>query len=79
MCAAIYARTQMGITDRFAFLSPCIAKKLEISDPANDGLVQYNVTFNHLMQVIRGKNLYGDPIRDEVEYGLGTIYPMPGG
>ena len=79
MCAAIYARTQMKVTDRLAFLSPCIAKKLEIDDPANDGLVQYNVTFNHLMKTIREQNLYGEPIRDEIEYGLGTIYPMPGG
>ena len=29
MCAAIYARKELGITDRFAFISPCIAKKLE--------------------------------------------------
>ena len=79
MCAAIYARTQMGITDRFAFLSPCIAKKLEISAPANEGLVQYNVTFNHLMKKFRAQDLYGEPASDEVEYGLGTIYPMPGG
>ena len=79
MCAAIYARTQMGITDKFAFLSPCIAKKLEISDPANEGLVQYNVTFNHLMKMMREKNLYGEPIKDEIEYGLGAVYPMPGG
>lgn len=79
MCAAIYARTQMGITDRFAFLSPCIAKKLEIDDPENEGLVHYNVTFKHLMQTVREKNLYGEPIKDEVEYGLGAFYPTPGG
>ncbi len=42
MCAAIYARNEMGITDKFAFLSPCIAKKLEIDDPENAGLVTYN-------------------------------------
>ena len=79
MCAATYARKEMGITDRFAFLSPCIAKKIEIDDPENKGLVQYNVTFNHLMKIVREKELYGDPVTDEVEYGLGTIYPMPGG
>ena len=79
MCAAIYARKQMGITDRFAFLSPCIAKKLEIDDPANAGLVSYNVTFNHLMKTVREKHLYGEPIRDEIEYGIGTLYPAPGG
>ncbi|MBR1823639.1 MAG: diguanylate cyclase, partial [Ruminococcus sp.] len=79
MCAAVYARTQMKIADRFAFLSPCIAKKLEINDPANEGLVHYNVTFNHLMKRFREENLYGEPVTDEIEYGLGTIYPMPGG
>lgn len=79
MCAAIYARKEMGIRDRFAFLSPCIAKKLEIEDPENAGLVDYNVTFHHLMEVIRDQELYGDPVTDEVEYGLGSMYPMPGG
>ncbi len=79
MCAAIYARKEMGITDRFAFLSPCIAKKLEIDDPENAGLVDYNVTFRHLMKAVRERGLYGEPVTDEVDYGLGTIYPMPGG
>ena len=45
----IYARKEIGITDKFAFISPCIAKKMEIDDPHNEGLVQYNVTFDHLM------------------------------
>ena len=79
MCAAIYARKEMGITDKFAFLSPCIAKKMEITDPENAELVNYNVTFDHFMKKVREQNLYGDPITDEVEYGLGSIYPMPGG
>ena len=79
MCAAIYARKELGITDKFAFLSPCIAKKLEITDPENKGLVHYNVTFNHFMKKVREQNLYGEPASDEVEYGLGSIYPMPGG
>ncbi len=73
MCAAIYARKEMGITDRFAFLSPCIAKRLEIDDPENAGLVSYNVMFNHFMKKVRERNLYGEPANDEVEYGLGAI------
>ncbi|MCR5251514.1 MAG: EAL domain-containing protein [Lachnospiraceae bacterium] len=79
MCAAIYARKELGITDRFAFLSPCIAKKIEIDDPENAGLVSYNVTFDHFMKRVRAEQLYGAPTGDEVEYGLGSIYPMPGG
>lgn len=79
MCAAIYAKKEMGITDKLAFISPCIAKKIEIEEPANKGYVSYNVTFEHLMQYVRQNNIYGTPCEDEIEYGLGAVYPMPGG
>ena len=79
MCAAIYARKELGITEKLAFISPCIAKKLEIDDPNNHGAVSYNVTFTHLMDYVEKHHLYGEPYADEIEYGLGSIYPMPGG
>ncbi len=79
MCAAIYARKELGITDRFAFISPCIAKKMEIQDPENLGLVQYNVTFEHLMKYVRENKISGTPIHSDIEYGLGSFYPTPGG
>ena len=79
MCAAIYAKKYEGITDKLAFISPCIAKKAEIADPNTGGYVSYNVTFNHLMDYVRKHHIYGEDIKDEIEYGLGSIYPMPGG
>ncbi len=79
MCGAVYCRKELGITDKLAFISPCIAKKLEIDDPNNKGLVQYNVTFNHMMDYIRKHNISGTLASDEIEYGLGSIYPTPGG
>ncbi len=79
MCAAVYARKEMGIRDKLAFISPCIAKKLEIDDPNNKGLVQYNVTFDHLMKYVRDHHVSGPSVSDEIEYGLGSIYPTPGG
>ena len=79
MCSAIYARKEMGIRDKIAFISPCIAKKMEIDDPNNAGYVNYNVTFKHLMKYIMDNNLMAEPYTDEIEYGLGSIYPMPGG
>lgn len=79
MCAAIYAHKEMGITDKLAFISPCIAKKNEIADPNTKGNITYNVTFDHLMKYMRANNLMGNPVKDEIEYGLGSIYPMPGG
>lgn len=79
MCGAIYARKELGIKDKLAFISPCIAKKLEISDPNNKDLVQYNVTFDHLMKYVREHGVSGPSATDEIEYGLGSIYPTPGG
>ena len=79
MCGAIYAKKEMNVKERLAFISPCIAKKMEIDDPNNKGYVSYNVTFDHLMKYVKEHNLKGAPITDEVEYGLGSIYPMPGG
>lgn len=79
MCGAIYARKEMGVTDKLAFISPCIAKKLEIDDPNNKGIISYNVTFDHLMRYVREHQISGSFQTDEIEYGLGSIYPMPGG
>lgn len=79
MCAAIYARKEMGIQDKLAFISPCIAKKAEIEDSNNHGYVNYNVTFEHLMAYVRKHNISGHLASDEIEYGLGSLYPMPGG
>ena len=79
MCAAIYAKKEMHIQDKLAFISPCIAKKMEIDDPNNKGYVSYNVTFNHLMQYVQEHHVSGALQSDEIEYGLGSIYPMPGG
>ena len=79
MCSAIYAKKEMGITDKLAFISPCIAKKLEIDDPNTKGYISYNVTFDHLIKYIREHNISGQLAKDEIEYGLGSVYPMPGG
>lgn len=80
MCGAIYAKKYMGITDKLAFISPCIAKKMEIDDPNCGGYVSYNVTFDHMMEYIREHRLQGSGLaKDEIEYGLGSIYPTPGG
>lgn len=79
MCAAIYAKKTMGIRDKLAFISPCIAKKEEITSKRGKGLISYNVTFDHLMKYVRSHNITGQSCKDEIEYGLGSIYPMPGG
>ena len=79
MCAAIYVKKYMNITDKLAFIGPCIAKKSEIMRPDNRPYVSYNVTFHHLMNALKGVNLSSYSAVDELEYGLGSVYPQPGG
>ncbi|MBQ7506247.1 MAG: 4Fe-4S dicluster domain-containing protein [Lachnospiraceae bacterium] len=80
MCAAIYLNKYMNVKDKLAFISPCIAKKNEIDDPNNKGFVSYNLTFSHLVKYLKDHPVSGAvPYKDEIEYGLGSIYPMPGG
>ncbi|WP_167957992.1 [Fe-Fe] hydrogenase large subunit C-terminal domain-containing protein [Anaerosporobacter faecicola] len=79
MCAAIYAKKYEKITDRLAFISPCIAKKYEIEDPNTHGMVSYNITFDHLVAYMKQHNLLNGEIKFEVTEGLGAVYPMPGG
>lgn len=79
MCGAVYVKKYMKVPDKLAFISPCIAKKNEIDDPNCGGYISYNVTFDHLMKYVREHNISGPSATDEIEYGLGSIYPMPGG
>lgn len=79
MCGAIYAKKVMGVTDKLAFISPCIAKREEINSKRGKGLIQYNVTFDHLMQYVREHHISGPSCKDEISYGLGSVYPTPGG
>ncbi|MCR4673957.1 MAG: 4Fe-4S binding protein [Lachnospiraceae bacterium] len=80
MCAAIYVKKYMKFADKLAFVSPCVAKKNEIDDPNNHGYISYNLTFSHLVAYLKEHPVSGyTPYTDEIEYGLGSIYPMPGG
>ncbi len=79
MCSAVYVRKYQNCNDNLAFISPCISKKKEISSPNTDNYIKYNVTFKHLVEYMRKNNLYGNDVKDEIEAGLGAVYPMPGG
>lgn len=50
MCMAIYIKKYLKCDDELAFISPCIAKKTEITDPNCYGYVKYNVTFKSFLK-----------------------------
>ena len=79
MCMAIYIKKYLKCDDELAFISPCIAKKIEITDPNCYDYVKYNVTFKQLFETIGNKYQGCKEYEDELEYGMGALYPMPGG
>ncbi|MCL2204158.1 MAG: ATP-binding protein [Defluviitaleaceae bacterium] len=81
MCTAIYLKRYLGIEENLAFLSPCVAKKVEIESPRGLGLVQHNITYTNLMAHIREEkiNLHHYPcVEDALGCGMGSIFPKPG-
>ena len=79
LCEAIYLKKYQNVDEDLVFLSPCIAKKDEITDSNTKGFVKYNVTFKKLMNEIRGKYATAHECEETVSYGLGSRYPHPGG
>ncbi|MCL2387264.1 MAG: ATP-binding protein [Defluviitaleaceae bacterium] len=80
MCTAIYLKKYKNVSEDLVFLSPCIAKKIEMSSERGRGLVKYNVTFSRLIESLRNVNIENFPdVGEEFESGMGSLFPYPGG
>ncbi len=83
LCLVTYMRKVVGYQGKIAALSPCIAKIDEFRDT---GLVDYNVTMEHLRDYFKENKVDLPKVRifSEFEFddyqGLeGAVYPRPGG
>lgn len=80
MCAAIYLKKHMELSDDIAFLGPCIAKKSEFERPQNGGMINYNITYEHLMKAIEKEDISLYEAEDsEIAYGMGAMFSKHGG
>ncbi|MDD6794514.1 MAG: [Fe-Fe] hydrogenase large subunit C-terminal domain-containing protein [Clostridiaceae bacterium] len=82
LCAAIYYKDYEKVSDDFAFLSPCIAKKDEIDAKETNGYVKYNVTFKKLKEYIERNHIDLDSFDEEnfkEDNTFGFLYSRPGG
>lgn len=83
MCTAIYLSKYKKVTDRIAFLSPCIGKIDEINEKNTDGLVQYNVTYAKLEEYLLTNKIslsnYEEVEFDDIGCGIGLTFSRPGG
>jgi len=83
LCMAIYMKKVLGYRGKIAALSPCIAK---IEEFRETGIVDYNVTMEHLRKYFEENNVrlpevkvYSEFEFDECQGLEGAIYPRPGG
>ena len=79
MAEAVYLKKYKKVKEELVFLSPCIAKRLEINDKNTGGYIKYNVTFKKLIEAIGSAYRNAKEAEEESGYGLGARYPKPGG
>ena len=83
-CSAIYIKKYLRRNNHIAFLSTCVAKKIEFQDT---GLVDYNITIDKLMDYFdrNGITIPADTDDgfdykfDDTQGQIGSIYSRPGG
>lgn len=79
-CLAIYAKKYLKDSNKIAFLSPCIAKSIEIQKNSNCGLIDYNVTFKHFFDKLKDVDFSSYFSESDVpDSGFGTISSFSGG
>lgn len=80
---AIYLKKYDKVTDKIAFLSPCIAKKEEFEKEFNPDFIDYSVTFEMFFKHLESKNInlldYPEVDFDNIQSGLGATLSRPGG
>lgn len=83
LCTAIYLKKYEHLTEKIAFLSPCIGKIDEFRDPNTSANVSYNVTYRKLYEYLREKSVdlsrYNEVEFDDIGCWLGCLYGRPGG
>jgi methyl-accepting chemotaxis protein/NAD-dependent dihydropyrimidine dehydrogenase PreA subunit len=83
MCTAIYLRKYAGVSNNIAFLSPCIGKINEITDPNTSNYIQYNVTYTKLLDYLDRKKIdlsnYNKHGFEDIGCSLGCLFSRPGG
>ena len=83
MCIATWMRKYENFKGKIAFISPCIAKQVEISDANNGNLINYNITIKKLKEYIAKNNIdlskFKESNFDSLVPNLGYNYSRPGG
>jgi methyl-accepting chemotaxis protein/NAD-dependent dihydropyrimidine dehydrogenase PreA subunit len=82
-CTAVYLKRYANVFSDIAFLSPCIGKINEITDPNTNNYVKYNLTFKKLSDYMEKNkinlNNYKKVEFEDIGCSLGCLFSRPGG
>ncbi len=83
MCTAVYLKRYANVFSDIAFLSPCIAKINEISDPNSNNYIKYNLTFKKLNEYLERNKVdlshFSKAPFEDLGCSLGLLFSRPGG
>ncbi len=83
ICLATILKKYDNVTDKFAFLSPCVGKKRECNEESTGDVLHYNITFAKLYDYITDNNInlddYPEAQFDNIDSSIGLAFPRPGG
>lgn len=83
MAIAKYIREYLNFKGEIAFLSPCIAKSIEIKEKSTNNYINYNITHKKLMRYINERKINFKELKeidfDELQAERGVGFSKPGG
>ncbi len=80
LCTAKYAHKYLGDDSKFAYLSSCVSRKSEFSRNISQGLIDYSVTFGHLIERIGDTDISGYKTESDLfAPAFGNIISADGG
>lgn len=80
LCTAKYAHKYLGDDSKFAYLSSCVSLKSEFSRNFSQGLIDYSVTFGHLIERIGDTDISGYKTESDLfAPAFGNIISADGG
>lgn len=83
LCTAVYMKRYDNVSDKIAFLSPCLGKIDEFEDPNTNDYVSYNITYKKIKEYLKQNrinlNSYQELDFDDIGCGLGLTFSRPGG
>lgn len=83
LCTAVFLKKYDNCSDKIAFLSPCIAKIDEFTEPNTNDYVSYNITYKKIKEYLKENrinlNSHEEKDFDDIGCGLGLTFSRPGG